>query len=279
MQQLHLDPNFESTFLGQEPLFDQIMGINGDPLRALEGRRTLRFFQNGKCYYIKQHFGIGWKEIFKNLFHLKWPVLGAETEWKAIFAFQRLGLPTFKVVGYGKRGINPAKRQSFLITEELTGVVSLEDYCAPWKMNRPSFQLKKCLIQEISRIARLIHQHGINHRDFYLCHFLLKENSLCGGSSSVPVLYLIDLHRVQMREKVPYRWQVKDLAGLYFSSMDAGLTQRDVFRFLKYYFMMPLREVLLNEKNLLAKVTIKAVFLYYKTFKHYPFGYDLTRQV
>jgi len=28
-------------------------------------------------------------------------------------------------------------------------------------------------------------------------------------------LYLIDLHRVQIREKVPHRWRVKDLAGLF----------------------------------------------------------------
>jgi heptose I phosphotransferase len=33
------------------------------------------------------------------------------------------------LAGYGKRGINPAKIQSFVITEELTNTASLEDFC------------------------------------------------------------------------------------------------------------------------------------------------------
>ena len=39
-------------------------------------------------------------------------------------------------------------------------------------------------------------------------------------------LYLIDLHRMQLRRKTPSRWIVKDIAGLYYSSMDIGLTKR-----------------------------------------------------
>ncbi|USE76561.1 lipopolysaccharide core heptose(I) kinase RfaP, partial [Escherichia coli] len=31
-------------------------------------------------------------------------------------------------------------------------------------------------------------------------------------------------------------WRDKDLIGLYFSSMNIGLTQRDIWRFMKVYF-------------------------------------------
>jgi hypothetical protein len=47
----------------------------------------------------------------------------------------------------------------------------------------------------------------------------------------IPIIPLIDLHRAQLRKKTPRRWVVKDVAGLYFSVMDIGLTQRDLFRF------------------------------------------------
>jgi heptose I phosphotransferase len=45
----------------------------------------------------------------------------------------------------------------------------------------------------------------------------------------------MDLHRVQIRRKVPTRWLLKDLAGLYFSAWDIGLTQRDLLTFVREY--------------------------------------------
>jgi len=69
-----------------------------------------------------------------------------------------------------------------------------------------------------------MHENGANHRDYYLCHFLLDlpENDL-----NQMKLYMIDLHRMQLRRKTPLRWTVKDIAGLYFSSMDIGIKRGD----------------------------------------------------
>ena len=69
---------------------------------------------------------------------------------------------------------------------------------------------------------------------------------------------MIDLHRAQIRDRVPRRWRDKDLIGLYFSSMNIGLTQRDVLRFMRVYFAKPLREALREEQALLAKTEEKA---------------------
>ncbi|MCV5744083.1 lipopolysaccharide core heptose(I) kinase RfaP, partial [Escherichia coli] len=69
---------------------------------------------------------------------------------------------------------------------------------------------------------------------------------------------VIDLHRAQIRAKVPRRWRDKDLIGLYFSSMNIGLTQRDIWRFMKVYFGMPLRDIFKLETDLLKKAKIKA---------------------
>jgi hypothetical protein len=57
-------------------------------------------------------------------------------------------------------------------------------------------------------------------------------------------LFLIDLHRMQLRRQTPMRWKVKDIAGLYFSSMDIGLTQRDLLRFMVAYRGKSLRDTL-----------------------------------
>jgi heptose I phosphotransferase len=99
------------------------------------------------------------------------------------------------------------------------------------------------LIKKVAEIARTMHQNGVNHRDFYICHFLLPKSWLEQNRSDVePPLYVIDLHRTQVRSAVPQRWLEKDLAGLHFSCMDAGLTVRDRLRFISLYDGEPVRQ-------------------------------------
>lgn len=253
---LILEPQIESFFSKDKDLFDQIMAMQGQVYRELEGRRTQRVIINGQAYFLKQHFGVGWKEIFKNLLQLRLPVLGAENEWKAIQKLEALNIATMHVAGFGKRGINPAHAKSFLITNELTHVISLEDFCQHWKITPPSSSLKYNLIKAVAKIASTLHEHGVNHRDFYICHFLLRTDC------SSPVLYLIDLHRAQTRSRTPARWVIKDLAGLYFSSKDIGLTTRDLWRFIRAYRQQPLRQVIKQEGQFWQKVKQRGDKLY-----------------
>ena len=57
--------------------FHQIMSVEGESFREAPGRKTVRFSKDGKNYFLKTHTGVGWKEIVKNLFYLRLPVLGA----------------------------------------------------------------------------------------------------------------------------------------------------------------------------------------------------------
>lgn len=253
----YLDPSL-MPFFNEKTRFDEIMSLKGETFRALENRRTQKITLGNKNYFIKQHYGIGWKEIFKNLLALRLPITSAKNEWLAIKRLHELNIPTQTIMGFGYRGWNPAKRESFLITEELSDNISLEYFCRDWKKEPPAFQLKYHLIQEVARIARTLHSNGINHRDFYLCHFLLlKGDENCK-------LYVIDLHRAQIRSQTPIRWIIKDLAGLYFSSLDIGLTRRDCLRFIKAYRNKPLREVLNKEPNFWHKVKQRGDKLYTK---------------
>lgn len=75
-------------------------------------------------------------------------------------------------------------------------------------------------------------------------------------------LSVIDLHRAQTRSSISRRWRDKDLAALYFSALDIGLTRRDKLRFLRGYFQQPLRQILTEEARLLAWLEGKAQKLY-----------------
>jgi len=197
--------------------------------RAREGRTTLRIDLPAGSFFLKYHVGVGWREIFKNLLQLRWPVLGARTEWRAIQCLQRAGVPSLTVAAYASRGWNPARQESLLLTEALLDTVSLETLCADWPQQRPA--LRRQLLRRVAKLAQRMHGAGVNHRDFYLCHILVP-NPLPNDD---PPCTLIDLHRAQCRRRTPRRWRIKDLAALYFSAMDCGLTHREQLRFLRHY--------------------------------------------
>ena len=246
---LFLDEPFRTLWAGQDA-FAAARALQGTVLRELEGRRTLRTEVAGRGYYAKLHRGVGWGEILKNLVTARLPVLGAEHEWLAIRRLTELGVDTMKAVAFGRRGSNPAKLESFIVTEELAPTVSLEDYCRDWPAQPPAPALKRALIGRVADMARRMHQGGVNHRDCYICHFLLHTEP--PPSPERLRLSLIDLHRAQVRDTTPRRWRDKDLAALHFSTLEIGLTVRDRLRFLRAYFGRPLHVLLREEAELLA---------------------------
>jgi heptose I phosphotransferase len=274
---LALEPEFAARLPPGIDAFDYIMQLDGEHFRELENRHTLRFSLADKRYFLKAHYGVGWQEILKNLLQLRQPVLGARNEWRAIQRLQALGVDTMTLAGYGERGRSPATRQSFVITEALENTVSLEDYCAPWEakvLTPAEIRLKRALIRRVAGIARTLHANGINHRDFYICHFLLDCSAdVLNQSPESLRLSLIDLHRVQLRRRTPGRWVVKDIGGLYFSAMRIGLTRRDLYRFMTEYRRKTLRATLEEDGRFWNRCRQRAFALYRSYYSERP-GHD-----
>jgi len=247
--------------------FDDILALHGEIFRELNGRRTFRFQRAGQSYFAKLHFGIGWGEVLKNLAQLQLPIVSARNEWLAIRHLEQHNIGTMTLAGYGERGSNPASVESFVLTDELTDTVSLEELVLEWSSQPPSPLFRRAIIHELARMARVMHQSGMNHRDFYLCHFLLANNQ----RESTPVrLHLIDLHRAQLRSHTPRRWQLKDLAGLYFSAMNAGFSRRNYLRFVRLYVGKSLRLLSDSEKTFWLHVERKAIPLHHKLYRRAP---------
>jgi heptose I phosphotransferase len=257
---LRLAEPFATLWQEQDP-FLAVEQLQGQVYRELEARRTLRTEVAGKGYFVKIHRGIGWQEILKNLLSARLPVLGAGQEWRAIQRLQEVGIATMTAVAYGQRGHNPATQHSFIVTEELAPTLDLEQLTLHWSEQPPPAPLKRALLRQVAQITGRMHAAGVNHRDCYICHFLLHTEQPPQPDNLR--LSLIDLHRAQVRQRVPRRWRNKDLAGLYFSALNIGLTQGDRLRFLQAYFAAaagprPLRQILVDEAPLLSWLERKA---------------------
>lgn len=256
---------FKTLWQGQDPLV-AVEHLQGEVFRELEGRRTLRIEVAGQGYFVKIHRGVGWKEIVKNLLLLRLPVLGARNEWRALERLHQAGVPTMTAVGMGESGWNPATRHSFLITQELAPTLSLEELSMNWAQQPPVPRFKWQLIARVAEMTARMHQAGVNHRDCYICHFLL-DTRVPPTVANIH-LSLIDLHRAQTRTRTPKRWRNKDLAALYFSVLDIGLTQRDLLRFLCTYFQCTPRVLLQREARLLRWLRHKAQSLQARKLRH-----------
>jgi heptose I phosphotransferase len=266
-EQWQVSPGFEADFGPDANRFDEMMRLQGEVFRDVPGRKTLRFSRNQDFYFVKLHFGIGWGEIFKNLLSFKWPILGAKTEWQAIARLNQIGIPTTPAVAFAQRGFNPASQQSFLITKDLGDITSLETLFEAWKVNPPHLRFKRHLLIKVAELARKLHEAGMNHRDFYICHICLDNAKLLQGEIH---LYLIDLHRVGIRHVISPSDRMKDMAALYFSAMGDVLTERDFLRVLKHYRQKSLRDIFNEEQGFWNRVSDRAIKLYLKFHGRMP---------
>jgi len=260
---LELNDFFRQLWAPPADPFRRVAELAGEEFRRVKSRRTFRVELGGKGFFVKHHLGVGWGEIFKNWLMFKTPVLGALNEFRALKRLRELGVPTMTPAACGCRGRDPAKLESFLITEELADMVDLETLAKTWKDAPPPPKLRKDLIRAVAESAGKMHRGGVNHRDCYICHYLTPRNAAEFGK----VVYVIDLHRAQLRRRVPRRYLVKDLAGLCFSSFDAGLTRREALRFIRFYSGEPLKKELAERTAFWADVLNCAEKLYFKEYK------------
>ena len=140
--------------------------------------------------------------------------------------------------------------------------------------SRASYRTSSGSRREIARSARLMHDNGVNHRDFYLCHFhLMPPFDPASGPAARPELRLIDLHRVQLRSRpTPRRWRVKDIGGLLHSALEFGVGRGDRLRFARLYSGRPLRETLRRDAAFWRAVQRRAHRLYVKAHHEPPPG-------
>lgn len=259
----------QSPFAASTNIFDTIQNISGEVFREVERRKTLKFVEHNVAYFVKIHQGVGWRAIIKDWLRLRQPVLGAQTEFYALQRLATENINSLQVVAAGWQGKNIAKQRSFLVTRALEGTENLETILASWEHERPTMQQQYRLIRAVARLTRDMHQAGINHRDYYTCHILAK---VVPGTSKLnfnPLdLFLLDLHRAQLRQQVPKRWLIKDLSSLLFSALNTILTYKHWLCFIQEYEQQPLRSALQHRRFFWYRVLRKADSLQCKAIRN-----------
>ncbi len=218
--------------------FNQLMGCTrGTVVKQVSGLRstiTLRLHDgdNETGVYLKRYRRGGMKALAGALTGSSGSGTAMD-ELNAILTFHRLGIPTMIPIAAGMRRTAGMKSESFLLTRELEGAERLDHYLARElipPLTRSRIADKRQLLKELALLVRRMHGSGLNHRDLYLCHLLVKKSA--GAERTI---YVADLHRVEGRSSMPLRWKVKDLAALNYSAEQRFITRTDRLRFMHHY--------------------------------------------
>jgi hypothetical protein len=156
------------------------------------------------------------------------PVRGARVspaaeEARGIRALEAAKIPTVPLVAVGEL---PDGR-SFTISEDLAGFRAGDRGI---EQGTISFE---ALLGRSAELAAHLHNHGLHHRDLYLCHFFVRPD----GAGGVEEVRLIDAARVRRLPRLltRRRWIVKDLAQFWYSTLALGVTDEQRTRWLEHY--------------------------------------------
>ncbi|QDU59825.1 Lipopolysaccharide core heptose(I) kinase RfaP [Planctomycetes bacterium Pan216] len=203
-------------------------------------RLTLARASDGKVVraYMKRHvsrcFG-DW--LFGIVSGRGWSPPGI-AEAESVAAARRAGVATMTTIAAGcEINERPWQAASFFVSEEIDGGVPADDF---WRAEFPSDAggdnehdpRRDAVIEALARSARRLHGAGMFHRDFYWCHFFVRQHPHEPGKFAA---HLIDLQRIVRRPLLAARWRLKDLAQFVYSIPEGALSNDERRRWFEYY--------------------------------------------
>ena len=121
--------------------------------------------------------------------------------------------------------------------------------------------MKRSLSRSLAALVARLHNAGLVHRDLYMSHIFVTAR----GENDLN-LSLLDLQRVVRTRWRRWRWIVKDLAALNYSTPFSVATNADRVRWLKLYLNE--RSVSANQGALIRAVVRKTGRIARHSAKH-----------
>jgi len=183
--------------------------------------------------YLKRYGAPGFWEWLRRGVTRRNKAATAVYDFAASMTLAEKGVSVPRPIAYGQEGGRFREKRSFVMIEELPHADALERLLPNRKEKSQDYLLlrdQKVLIDKIAKLIRKLHEGGYYHRDLYLSHIFL-----CRDHKGEERLSLIDLQRVFRPVLRKRRWQVKDLAQLYYSAVPY-FSRTDMIRFIRAYY-------------------------------------------
>jgi tRNA A-37 threonylcarbamoyl transferase component Bud32 len=145
-------------------------------------------------------------------------------EYETADALGKAGINIPRTVAYGGQYGLIFEKRSFIITEKIPDADVLERRLPEYfnDKNKDNLRLQRNFIAALAGFIRKFHQSGFCHRDLYFSHIF---------HSTEDKFYLIDLARAFKPVVLRRRFQLKDLAQLFYSAPGRYFSKTDRLRF------------------------------------------------
>jgi heptosyltransferase-2 len=190
-------------------------------------------------------------------------------EFEQANSLTEAGINTPKIVSFGQQWGPLFEKRSFIITEKIPNAESLERrlpsfFCGPARCE--NLRLRRNFISQLASFVKKFHETGYRHRDLYFSHIFYSDSG---------DFYLIDLARAFRPTILRRRFQVKDIAQLYYSAPAKYFSNTDRLRF---YLCYVGRNKLVNgDKNFIRKILHRANRMARHDAKHNKFAPFMSR--
>ncbi len=171
-------------------------------------------------------------------------------EYETSRKLKEAGINTPKTIAFGSQRNLLLEKRSFFITEKIPDADALERKLPDFFEGEPSadkLRLRRSFIVQLANFIKKFHETDYRHRDLYLSHIFY---------SSTGDFYLIDLARAFKPLLLKKRFQVKDIAQLYYSAPGKYFSRTDRLRF---YISYSGRKKLSPEDKIFIRQVIKKV--------------------
>lgn len=226
--------------LRDELEFDGLLDINTlvahkglETVKArLESRQTYRLkTSRGTTLYLKLYRRVEPEPRFARLLAQRFDS-PASREWHVLERLLEINVPTMRAAACIEEFENDKVTRAALLTVGLDAPISLSRLIAEQFAESPQVERRQSITIRLARVLRMMHESGVNHRDFYLVHIRVGPEDN---------LYVTDLNRADIRKRVTRRWRVKDVAALLHSAPTSIVTATDKARFMRTYLGNHLR--------------------------------------
>jgi len=170
------------------------------------------------------------------------------------------GLNTPKTIAYGEQWEALFEKRSFVITEKIPDAESLERKLPDCFNKQPTIanlKRRRHFIAQLAGFIKKFHDTNYRHRDLYFSHIFHSDNNK---------FYLIDLARAFKPLILRRRFQLKDIAQVYYSAPGRYFSNTDRLRF--YLGYRSQRKLTSNDKVFIRKVINKVKRMERHNIKH-----------
>jgi len=181
-------------------------------------------------------------------------------EFEQISELAAAGINTPKIVSYGQQWGTFFEKRSFIITEKIPNAESLERrlpvfFTGPATLE--NLKLRRAFIARLAGFVKRFHETDYRHRDLYFSHIFYSDSG---------DFYLIDLARAFKPILRHRRFQIKDIAQLFYSAPTKYFS--NTYR-LRFYLNYVGRDRLTNkDKIFIRNVVNKAQRMARHDLKH-----------